>query len=118
MSDAVILSLISTAGTIVVAYFSMRTNQKVNKVETKMDDNTRVTNEVKKEVEIVKVQTDGIKDELVQKTKELGEAIGKALGREEQKNEAASEKTQQNVSDAPIKVEVVNEPLKVTTPDK
>lgn len=96
----------------VIGLLTARVNAKVNSVKHDMDDNTKLTKEVSDKVEIVKTQTDGIKDELVQKTKELGEAIGKAVGRAEQKVESEVDKAKA-IPDAPIKVEVVNEPLHV-----
>lgn len=72
----------------------------------------------KEDVEVVKIQTDSIKDELIKTTQLLGEALGKAAGKAEQKKETDEDKLNAP-PDKPIDVKVTNEPLitKVVTPD-
>lgn len=131
MSDAVMISLISGSVTVLTTILSLI---KIEKVKLQMDDNTKITNEVKQSVNEVKIQTDGMNEKLVSTAGLLGEALGKEKGRDEKRLEqepilaaavllaeekgrlAAKIETQSTmplVSQQPVKVEVVNEPIKV-----
>lgn len=126
MSDQLIQYIVNAViGGLLAWYVQWRTHKSDKLTITKADASDKLTiekatevkkevTEVKEEVAIVKVQTDGMKDELVKVTGLYSEAVGKALGRAEQKSETDAGMISGGA--VPLKVEVVNEPLHVVTP--
>lgn len=109
------MTLLEVAGvitpicTVLVAWLTLRNTRALK-------ENTDITKEVKEEVKVVKTQTDGMHTELVATKQLLGEAVGKALGKAEQKAETEADNLKVVPPTDVVKVEVVNEPLKVVTP--
>lgn len=95
-----VTSFITPICTVLVAYFTYRNGKKV-------DDNTKITKENGAAIQEVKVQTDGINSKLVSTTRELALEQGNRIGRADLKTETES------LLHDPIKVEIVNEPIKV-----
>lgn len=100
MSSSEIVQIITALSTVAVAFFTYRTNKKV-------DDNTKITKENGVAIQEVKVQTDGINSKLVATSRELGLEQGNRIGRADLKTETEA------LLHEPIKVEIVNEPIKV-----
>lgn len=86
MTDTVLIGLITNVGLIVTALISKWDRKKISE---KVDNVTTDVVHVKNTLVKVKEQTDGIKDQLVDTAGRLGEAIGKAKGREELSQEIA-----------------------------
>lgn len=128
MSDALILGIVQAIiGGLIVWYQKWRAHisDELTKEKAAASDALTIAKaiEVKKEVsdvketvDTVKTQTDGMHTELVATRQQLGEALGKEIGRAEQKAETDAGNTKIAQEATPIKVEVVNEPLKVITP--
>lgn len=76
ISDAIFGQIITGVVTIVIAYLAYRTNIKVNKVVASVGV-------VHNKVEEISHSVNGVKAELIESTKQLGEAVGKAQGRAE-----------------------------------